>query len=442
MLEARALTVAYGAHRALDDVSIRVEPGEICVILGANGAGKSTLLKAIAGVVPVADGGEIVMAGVAITGKRPDRIVEAGIALVPEGRGIFGGLSVAENLRLGAYASRARGAEATNLEQVLRLFPKLAERAAQDVRTLSGGEQQMVAIGRALMSNPDILMLDEPSLGLSPLLSSDLFSALAEIGKSGVGILLVEQNARLSLKIADRGYLLENGRISNEAVAVDLAKDRAVIKAYLGGSGSIAAGRMWMRSDNRHKIAGGGGRDVARLAGQLSARANFVRAVDQHARRLKQTVPSAFAGRYDPATLAVPTSVPLVRAGRPVADDAVNLSQQAEAMARAAETQYRAYLRINRKSRPLPAAFASMEYVPAAPATPVQANIGAADTRSERKRLTDMASEFARKAQAKTNSATRSGLASKASTGNDKEKPENRAPGYGNGANRPREMPL
>ncbi|MHA1189800.1 MAG: ABC transporter ATP-binding protein [Alphaproteobacteria bacterium] len=441
MLEARALTVAYGAHRALDDVSVRVAPGEICVILGANGAGKSTLLKAIAGVVPVADGGEIVMGGVTITGKKPDRIVEAGIALVPEGRGIFGGLSVTENLQLGAFASRARSAEAANMERVLRLFPKLAERAGQDVRTLSGGEQQMVAIGRALMSNPDILMLDEPSLGLSPLLSSDLFAALAEIGKAGVGILLVEQNARLSLKIADRGYLLENGRIGSAAAAVDLARDRAVIEAYLGGSTSLVAGRMGMRSDNGHKMTGGG-RDVARLAGQLSVRASFVRAADQHARRLAQTVLSAFAGRYDPATLAVPTPVAPVRAGRPVTDDAVNLSQQAETMARAAETRYRAYLRINRKSRPLPAAFASMDYVPAAPVTPDQGNDGAADTRSERKMLTDMASEFARLAQAKTTSAARSRLPGMAGTGNDREKSEKKAPGYGNGANRPREMPL
>ena len=236
MLECRALSVAYGRHRALENVALRVTPGEIVVILGANGAGKSTLLQAIAGLVPVAPGSEIVLGGESITGLAPHRIVEAGVALVPEGRGIFGDLSVQENLLLGAYARRSRAAQSESLERVLSLFPKLAERRRQTARTMSGGEQQMVAIGRAMMSAPTVLMLDEPSLGLSPLLCGELFKALGEIGRTGMGILLVEQNARQGLGIAERAYLLENGHIVGEGRAVDLARDPAVQAAYLGGA--------------------------------------------------------------------------------------------------------------------------------------------------------------------------------------------------------------
>lgn len=236
MLECCGLSVSYGHHRALDDVAIRIASGEIVVILGANGAGKSTLLQAIAGLVPSSKGGQIMLDGNSIKHLAPHLIVEAGLALVPEGRRIFGDLTVMENLVLGAYADRARPSEKDTLERVFALFPRLAERRRQVARTMSGGEQQMVAIGRAMMSAPSILMLDEPSLGLSPILCSELFKALAEVRKTGAGILLVEQNARQGLAIADRGYLLENGRIVGEGAATALARDPAVQKAYLGGA--------------------------------------------------------------------------------------------------------------------------------------------------------------------------------------------------------------
>ena len=234
MLDCRGVSVRYGRHQAIADVAIRVAPGEIVVILGANGAGKSTLLNAIAGLVPAS--GEITLDGSSLRSLPPHLIVEAGLALVPEGRRIFGDLTVHENLMLGAYARRARQSEREHLDRVLALFPKLAERGRQIARTMSGGEQQMVAIARAMMSAPTILMLDEPSLGLSPLLCSELFKALAQIRKTGAGILLVEQNARQALAIADRGYLLENGRIVGDGPAASLAQDAAVQKAYLGGT--------------------------------------------------------------------------------------------------------------------------------------------------------------------------------------------------------------
>ena len=237
MLEVRDLSVSYGKHRALEGAALSVGRGEIVVILGANGAGKTTLLKAIGGISEGKVTGSVVMEGQELVGLPPERIVEAGIALVPEGRGVFGDLRVQENLTLGAYSARARDEEAGNLERVFRLFPKLAERRRQTVRTMSGGEQQMVAIGRAMMSNPDILALDEPSLGLSPLLCKELFHSLAAVRDAGLGILLVEQNARQSLAIADRGYLLENGAIVHEDTGERLASDPAVQKAYLGGGG-------------------------------------------------------------------------------------------------------------------------------------------------------------------------------------------------------------
>lgn len=234
MLEIAGLSVSYGMHRALDGVSLAVAKGEIVVILGANGAGKTTLLKSVAGLQPSLPGARLRLAGEDIAGMAPHAIVEAGLALVPEGRGIFGELSVAENLLLGAHARRARATEAANRAVVLALFPRLAERMKQPARTMSGGEQQMVAIGRALMSAPDILLLDEPSLGLSPLLCAELFAALARVRKSGIGVLLVEQNAKRSLAIADRGFLLENGRIVGQGTAAALKSDPAVQRAYLG----------------------------------------------------------------------------------------------------------------------------------------------------------------------------------------------------------------
>lgn len=243
MLEVRNLSVSYGKHRALHGASLRVGKGEIVVILGANGAGKSTLLKAVCGICEGHVTGEVLLENTDLVGEKPHRIVEAGIALVPEGRGVFGDLTVEENLTLGAYAERARDDEAGNLHRVLSLFPKLGERRKQTVRTMSGGEQQMVAIGRAMMSNPSILALDEPSLGLSPLLCKDLFQSLRVVKQAGLGILLVEQNAKQSLRIADRGYLLENGEIVHEDDADRLANDPAVQKAYLGGGGAATGAK-------------------------------------------------------------------------------------------------------------------------------------------------------------------------------------------------------
>jgi len=236
MLELSGLSVQYGQHRALDAVELSVARGEIIVLLGANGAGKTTLLKAIAGLVAPREGARIALDGHSLAGLPPHTIVEAGIALVPEGRGVFGELTVRENLLLGAHARRARAATSANLDLVHRLFPRLRERSRQVVRTMSGGEQQMVAVGRALMSAPAILMLDEPSLGLSPLLCKELFRTLADIRRSGIGILLVEQNARQSLRVADRGLLIETGRVVGRGTAADLASDPAVRRAYLGAA--------------------------------------------------------------------------------------------------------------------------------------------------------------------------------------------------------------
>lgn len=240
MLEVTGLSAVYGQHRALDGVDLRVAPGEVVVILGANGAGKSTLLKAISGVCEGRVTGTITLDGHDLLGLPANRIVDEGVALVPEGRGIFGDLNVRENLLLGAYAERAREDEAASLARVLGLFPKLRERQRQTVRTMSGGEQQMVAIGRAMMSNPRILTLDEPSLGLSPLLCKELFRSLAAVRDMGLGILLVEQNAKQSLAIADRGYLLENACIVHEDTGANLSRDPAVREAYLGAGGAAA----------------------------------------------------------------------------------------------------------------------------------------------------------------------------------------------------------
>lgn len=235
MLECKNIAVSYGRHRALDGVSITVSAGEIVVMLGANGAGKSTLLRAIAGQTSSHAGSTVVVDGIDITGRPAYDIVETGLALVPEDRGIFTELTVRENLLLGAHPKRARPREAENMARILTLFPKLAERSKQIVRTMSGGERQMVAIGRALMSAPTILMLDEPSLGLSPLLTKELFRSLSRIKETGVGVFLVEQNAKQGLAIADRGYLLDNGRVVGEGSAAALAKDEQVKIAYLGG---------------------------------------------------------------------------------------------------------------------------------------------------------------------------------------------------------------
>lgn len=243
MLEIRDISAFYGKHRALDGVSLDVGRGEIVVILGANGAGKTTLLKVIAGLIPAAAGARVTMNGRQLAGISVHHIVEAGLALVPEGRGIFGELTVRENLLLGAFPARARQSEAATLDMVLDLFPRLRERLQQVVRTMSGGEQQMVAVGRALMTSPEIVLLDEPSLGLAPIMCTELFSALARIRSTGVGILLVEQNARQSLKVADRGYLIESGRIVGSGTGAALKEDPAVQRAYLG-TGEVHVGQI------------------------------------------------------------------------------------------------------------------------------------------------------------------------------------------------------
>jgi branched-chain amino acid transport system ATP-binding protein len=234
MLEVRNLSVAYGGHQALHEVALLISAGEIVVILGANGAGKTTLLNTIAGLFAPKPGGSITFHGRELIGTPAHRIVEHGIALVPEGRRIFGELSVRDNLTLGSFARRARGGREERLKQMLALFPRLAERSHQMARTMSGGEQQMLAIARALMTAPELLLLDEPSLGLSPLLSRELFAALGAIGQSGVAILLVEQNANRSLQLAGRAYLLENGRIAGEGTSEALRQDERVARSYLG----------------------------------------------------------------------------------------------------------------------------------------------------------------------------------------------------------------
>ena len=242
MLEVSGLSVSYGLHRALRDVNLRADEAEIVAILGANGAGKTTLLKAIANVVAPEPGCRVVLGGRDVSGRPAHLLVEDGLALVPEGRGIFGDLTVRENLALGAYPARARLGEARTLDRVLSLFPRLSERLGQTARTMSGGEQQMVAIGRALMSNPRVLLLDEPSLGLSPLMCGELFGALHRVRETGIGVLIVEQNARRALALADRAYLLETGRIVGAGPAATLKDDPAVCRAYLGEAGPAPSG--------------------------------------------------------------------------------------------------------------------------------------------------------------------------------------------------------
>jgi branched-chain amino acid transport system ATP-binding protein len=234
MLEVDGLQHAYGRHRALTSVSLRVRAGEVVAILGANGAGKTTLLNAVAGIIrPSA--GSIRFAGEELTGLTPHRIVERGVSAVTERRHLFGSMAVIENLRLGAFRAGARESEDSRLARVFELFPRLKERELQAVRAMSGGEQQMVAIGRALMARPSLLLLDEPSLGLSPLVAAELFAALERIVREGdASILMVEQNARRALRMADRAYLLALGRIVGEGDAKSLIEDKAVAESYLG----------------------------------------------------------------------------------------------------------------------------------------------------------------------------------------------------------------
>jgi branched-chain amino acid transport system ATP-binding protein len=232
-LVVRDLTAGYGGVPALHGVSLEVRSGEMVALLGSNGAGKSTLLRAVSGLLRPS-GGAVEFQGSAIERRPAHEIVRKGMAHVPEGRRLFGRLSVRDNLLLGAYGERNPGARDERLAQVHALFPVLAERRAQTASTLSGGEQQMLAIGRALMSRPSLLLLDEPSIGIAPKLVSRIFEALVEINRRGVAILVVEQNVRAALLHVNRGYVLQTGRVVAEGASGDLLQGDLVRKAFLG----------------------------------------------------------------------------------------------------------------------------------------------------------------------------------------------------------------
>ena len=233
MYEVSNVAVNYGAAAAVSDVRLRIDAGELVVVVGPNGAGKSTLINAMAGLHTVA-AGRLVVDGHDITREPPHRFCDRGIAIVPEGRRLFVNLSVRENLELGSYRAGARGRRAESMRQVCALFPVLAERLDAPAGALSGGQQQMVAIGRALMARPRFLLLDEPSLGLSPIIVQDVFRALREINAEGVAVLLVEQNVAMALALARRGYVLDEGRIVAEGAPEELASQPRIQRAYLG----------------------------------------------------------------------------------------------------------------------------------------------------------------------------------------------------------------
>ena len=233
MLKIQDLRVSYGGIHALRGIDLEVPDGKIVTLIGANGAGKSTTLRTITGLVK-AEGGSIQWNGEELLGKSIDKIVSAGIAMSPEGRRVFADLTVLENLRIGAYLRRDKDGIAKDLKRVYELFPRLEERSWQLAGTLSGGEQQMLAVGRALMSRPKLMMLDEPSLGLAPLVVQDIFSIIREINRQGMTVLLIEQNANMALKIADLAYVLETGRITMSGTGAELLADEKVKEAYLG----------------------------------------------------------------------------------------------------------------------------------------------------------------------------------------------------------------
>lgn len=233
MLEIKDLEVCYGVIRAIKGISFEVNQGEVIALIGANGAGKTTILHTITGLVP-AKSGSILFDGKELTKTPAHKIVSMGMAHVPEGRRIFQQLSVLENLKLGAYTRKDKNEIAQSLEMVYERFPRLKERKNQIAGTLSGGEQQMLAMGRALMSKPRIILMDEPSMGLSPLLVSEIFDIIKVISESGTTVLLVEQNAKKALAIADRAYVLETGNITLSGKASDLIHNESVQKAYLG----------------------------------------------------------------------------------------------------------------------------------------------------------------------------------------------------------------
>src|SRR5688572_27618496 len=233
LLELTDVAVAYGRIEALHGISLTVNEGEVVALIGANGAGKTTTMRAISGLRPLSRG-QVVFDGEDITKLRPDLRVRRGLCQSPEGRQIFPGMTVLENLDMGAYTRRDKAGIEADLERVFGLFPRLRERMRQHAGTLSGGEQQMLAIGRALMSRPKLLLLDEPSMGLAPMLIQQIFNIITEISQQGTTILVVEQNAKQALSRADRAYVLETGRIVREGAGADLLHDPAVREAYLG----------------------------------------------------------------------------------------------------------------------------------------------------------------------------------------------------------------
>jgi branched-chain amino acid transport system ATP-binding protein len=232
-LKVTDLRVSYGGIAAVKGISLEVARGEIVTLIGANGAGKTSTLKAIVGLVP-AQSGEVALFGESLRAVPTHRIVSRGVALVPEGRAIFGNLTVAENLELGAFLQREPRRRGERLARVLQLFPRLSERMGQEAGTLSGGEQQMLAIGRALMSDPKLLLLDEPSLGLAPKLVQQIFEAIVEVARGGLTILLVEQNTRLALETASRAYVLVTGELALSGACPELRQDPRIKGAYLG----------------------------------------------------------------------------------------------------------------------------------------------------------------------------------------------------------------
>ncbi len=233
LLELKALKVAYGGIQAVKGIDLQVAQGELVCLIGANGAGKTTTLKGITGLQPVKSG-KIHYAGADITGKPAFQLVRKGLSMVPEGRGVFGALTIEENLAMGAYTRDDRQVVKTDAERVFALFPRLKERRKQTAGTLSGGEQQMLAMGRAMMSRPKLLLLDEPSMGLAPLMVQKVFETVIAISKEGVTILLIEQNARLALEVSSRGYVMESGEITLHGEAKQLLSDPKVREAYLG----------------------------------------------------------------------------------------------------------------------------------------------------------------------------------------------------------------
>jgi branched-chain amino acid transport system ATP-binding protein len=233
LLELKDLQVAYGGIQAVKGIDLSVDQGELVCLIGANGAGKTTTLKGITGLQPIKSG-KIHYAGEDITGKPAFQLVRKGLSMVPEGRGVFGALTIEENLAMGAYARDDRAAIKDDVERVFGLFPRLKERRKQTAGTLSGGEQQMLAMGRALMSRPKLLLLDEPSMGLAPLMVQKVFETVMAVSKEGVTILLIEQNAKLALEVSSRGYVMESGEITLQGKAKQLLSDPKVRAAYLG----------------------------------------------------------------------------------------------------------------------------------------------------------------------------------------------------------------